>query len=112
MSKSNILTLLHSSSQKGCEVLNYLDLIDEDYLPLQHYKVIKFSCPSLGEALKRAILIACLTYRGNQRDFIKVYTKKMISHATTYISEVMRIQRAFLIEPVNYHPIPHAFQSQ
>ena len=32
--KSNILDILHSSSQKGCEVLNYIELLKEDYMPL------------------------------------------------------------------------------
>ena len=108
---SNILAILHSSSQQECELLNYLDVIKEDYLPLQHYKLVKFTCTSIGEALKRAVLIACLTFRGPQRDFIKLHTKHMISRAPTYISDIMRMQRAFLIEPVNYHPIPHHFQN-
>ncbi len=110
--QSNILSILHSSSQQGCELLNYLDLIKEDYLPLQHYKLVKFTCTTVGEALKRAVLIACLTYRGAQRDFIKVHTRQIISRAPTYISDIMRMQRAFLIEPVNYHPIPYHFQNQ
>ena len=59
----DVLSLLHVNPTMNCEVLNYLDLVKDDYLPLQTYKVIRCPFSTSQEALRRALLLVCLTFR-------------------------------------------------
>ena len=59
----DVLSLLHVNPTMNCEVLNYLDLVKEDYLPLQAYKVVRCPFSNPQESLRRALLLACLTFR-------------------------------------------------
>ena len=64
----DVLSLLHVNPNMNCEVLNYLDLVKEDYLPLHAYKLIRCPFSTQQESLRRALLLACLTFRLPKRN--------------------------------------------
>ena len=64
----DVLSLLHVNPTMNCEVVNYLDMVKEDYLPLQAYKLIRCPFSTPQESLRRALLLACLTFRLPKRN--------------------------------------------
>lgn len=92
---NSLISLVHVNENMQCDILNYLDEVKEEFLPLHHLKIVKCTFSSREEALRRAVLIAVLTFKRDRKrgttDFLKLNTYLQISQASSYVSEVMRL---------------------
>jgi hypothetical protein len=104
---------LHINPLMKGEVFNYWDLItsESEDLPFHQLKLVKFTFASLDEALRRAAVIAILTYtRGG--GFIKLFTLPQLARGVSFGSELSKMQRFFMIDPDEYasHPFNKVMQ--
>lgn len=87
----DILGFLHINFLMRGEVCNYIDLINEsEEFPFHKTKVVKFTFSTVEEALRRAAVIAILTYSNNgaDSDFIRLHTLPLMARGVAFGSEI------------------------